>query len=104
MVQLEALVAVASLAVHAALGGLLLLRRLTDVTHDRDGRAGGLAVALNDALQSEVTEQHADAALAKVYVVLAAWAWDGGDPGSHRPSAPPRGRDRAWRGGVEEAE
>lgn len=97
VVQLEALIAVASLAVHTALCSLLLLRRLTDVTHDCDGGPGSLAVALNYALQSEVTEQHADAALAKVYVMLAAWAWDGGDPGSHRPSAPPRGRDRAWR-------
>lgn len=91
MVQLEALVAVAGLAVHAALCGLLLLRRLADVAHDCDGRAGRLAVALDDALQGEVTEQHTDAALAEVDVVLTAGARDGGDPGSHRASAPPRG-------------
>lgn len=97
VVQLEALVTVARLAVHAALCGLLLLRRLTDVAHDGDGCAGGLPVALHDALQGEVTEQHADAALTEVDVVLAARAWDGGDPGSHRTSAPPRGRDGAWR-------
>lgn len=97
VVQLEALVAVAGLAVHTALGGLLQLRRLTDVAHDCDGGASGLAVALDDALQGEVAEQHADATLAEVNVVMAAWAWDGGDPGSHRPSAPPWGRDGAWR-------
>lgn len=97
VVQLEALVTVAGLAVHAALGGLLLLWRLADVAHDGNGSAGGLTVALHNALQREVTEQHADAALAKVDVVLAAGAWDGGDTGSHRPSAPARGRDGAWR-------
>ena len=91
VVQLEAFVTVAGLAVHAALSGLLLLRRLADVTHDCDGRAGRLPVALDDALQGEVTEQHADAALAKVDVMLTAGARDGGDPGSHRASAPPRG-------------
>ncbi len=89
VVQLEALIAVASLAVHTALGGLLQLRRLTDVAHDRDGGAGRLAVALDDALQCEVAEQHADAALTEVDVVLAARARDGGDPRGHRPSAPP---------------
>lgn len=83
MVHLEALVAVARLAVHAALGGLLLLRRLADVAHDGHGRAGRLAVALHDALQGEVAKQHADAPLAEVDVVLAAGAWDGGDPWSH---------------------
>lgn len=93
MVHLEALVAVASLAVHAALCGFLLLRRFADVAHDGDGGAGGLPVALDDALQGEVAEQHADAALAEVDVVLAAWARDGGDPGSHGPPAPPGGRD-----------
>lgn len=97
VVQLEALVAEASLAVHAALCSLLQLWRLTDVTHDGDGCAGGLAVALDDVLQGEVAEQHADAALAEVDVVLASRARDGGDPQSHRTSAPPRGRDGAWR-------
>lgn len=91
MVQLEALVAVAGLAVHTALSSLLLLWRLTDVTHDRDGCSGRLAVALDDAFQSEVAEQHTDATLTEVYVMLAARAWDSGDPGSHRPPAPPRG-------------
>lgn len=90
VVQFEALVTVARLAVHAALRGLLRWR-LANVTHDGDGCAGGLAVALDDALQGEVTEQHADAALAEVDVMLAAGARDGGDPGSHRPSAPTRG-------------
>lgn len=97
VVQLEALIAVASLAVHTALCSLLLLWRLTDVTHDCDGRTRSLAVALDDVLQGEVTKQHADAALTEVDVMLAAGAWDGGDPRSHRPSAPPRGRDGAWR-------
>lgn len=97
VVQLKALITVASLAVHTALCGFLLLWRLADVAHDCDGRAGSLAVALDDALQGEVTEQHADAALAQVDVVLAAGARDGGDPGSHRPSAPAWGRDGAWR-------
>lgn len=96
VVQLEALVTVASLAVHAALGRLLLLWRLADVAHDGDSGAGRLAVAFDDALQGEVAEQHADAALPQVNVVLAAGARDGGDPGGHRPSAPARGRDRAW--------
>jgi len=97
MVQLEALVTVAGLAVHAALRSLLLQWRLTGVTHDGDGCPGGLAVALDDVLQGEVTEQHADAALTEVDVMLAARAWDGGDPGSHGASPPPRGRDGAWR-------
>lgn len=83
VMQLEALVAVASLAVHAALRGLLLLCRLADVTHDCDGGPGGLAIALDNALKGEVTEQHANATLTKVDVVLAAGAWDGGDPGGH---------------------
>lgn len=96
VVQLEALVAVAGLTVHAALCSLLLLGGLTDVTHDGDSRSGRLAVALNDALQGEVTKQHADSALTEVNVVLTAWAWDGGDSGSHRASAPPWGRDGAW--------
>lgn len=104
VVQLEALVAVAGLAVHAALRGLLLLWRLTDVAHDCDSCPGSLAVALDDAFQSEVAKQHADAALAEVYVVLAAWARDGGDPGSHGASAPPRGRDGAWGRGEEASE
>lgn len=102
VVQLEALVAVAGLAVHAALGGLLLLRRLADVAHDGDGGAGRLPVALHDALQGEVAEQHADAALAQVDVVLAARARDGGDPRGHRASAPARGRDGAWKGAEED--
>lgn len=93
VVQLEAFITVARLAVHAALGCLLLLWRLTDVAHDCDGRAGSLAVALNNAFQSEVAEQHANATLAEVNVVLAPWAWDGGDPGSHRASTPPWRRD-----------
>lgn len=71
--------------------------RFTDVTHDCNGRAGSLPVTLDDALQGEVTEQHADAALSQVDVMLAARARDGGDPGSHRPSAPARGWDRTWR-------
>lgn len=83
VVQLEALVTVASLAVHAALGRLLLLWRLADVAHDGDSGAGRLAVALNNALQGEVAEQHADATLSEVDVVLAAGARDGGDPGGH---------------------
>lgn len=91
VVHLEALVAVAGFAVHAALGGLLLLQRLADVAHDGDGSAGRLPVALHDALQSEVAEEHADAALAQVDVVLAARARDGGDPRGHGSSAPARG-------------
>lgn len=96
VVQLEALVTEAGLAVHAALCSLLL-RRLTDVARDGDGRAGGLAVALDDVLQGEVAEQHADAALAEVDVVLAARARDGGYPWSHGASTPPGGRHGAWR-------
>lgn len=91
MVQLETLVAVARLAVHAALRGFLLQRRLADVAHDGDGRASRLSVALDNVLQGEVAEQHADAALAEVDVVLAAGARNGGDPGSHGASAPPWG-------------
>lgn len=89
VVQFEALVTVASLAVHAALGRLLLLWRFADVAHDCDGGAGSLPVALNYALQGDVAEQHANAAFAQINVMLAAWAWDGGDTGSHRPPAPP---------------
>lgn len=96
VVQLEALVAVAGPAVHAALGGLLLLGGLADIAHDGDGGAGRLAVALHDALQGEVPKQHADAALAQVDVVLAAGAGNGGDPRGHRPPAPPWGGDGAW--------
>ena len=83
MVQLEALITIASLAVHTALRSLLLLCRFADVAHDCHSSAGSLAVALNNALQGEVTEQHTDATLAEVNVMLAARAWDGGDPGSH---------------------
>lgn len=96
VVQFEALIAVASFAVHATLGGLLL-RRLTDVAHDGDGCPGGLAIPLHNALQGEVAEEHADAALTKVDVMLAAGARDGGDPGSHGPSAPSWGGNGAWR-------
>lgn len=96
VVQLETLVTVARLAVHAALC-CLLLWRLADVAHDGDGCAGSLPVALHDALQGEVSEQHADAAFAQIYVMLAAWARDGGDPGSHRSSAPSRRGDWTWR-------
>lgn len=91
VVQFEALIAVAGLAVHAALCGLLLLRRFADVAHDGDRGASGLSVPLHDALQGEVAEQHADAALAQIDVMLAAWTRDGGDLGSHRAPAPPRG-------------
>lgn len=83
MVQLETLITVTGLAVHTALSGLLLLWRLADVAHDCNGRASSLAIALDDALQGEVAEQHADATLTEVDVVLAAGARDGGDPGSH---------------------
>lgn len=96
VVQLEALVAVAGPAVHAALGGLLLLRGLAHVANDCHGGASGLTVALHDALQREVPEQHADAAFAEVNVVLAAGARDGGDPRGHRPPAPPWGGDGTW--------
>lgn len=96
VVQLETLVTVARLAVHAALC-CLLLWRLADVAHDGDGCAGSLPVALHDALQGEVSEQHADAAFAQIYVMLAAWARDGGDPGSHRSSTPSRRGDGTWR-------
>lgn len=96
VVELEALVAVASPAVHAALGGLLLWR-LADVAHDRHGGASRLAVALHDALQGEVPKQHADAAFAEVDVVLAAGARNGGDPRGHRPPAPPWGGDGTWK-------
>lgn len=102
VVKLETLIAVAGLAVHAALGGFLLLWRLTDVAHDGDGSAGCLPVALHDALQGEVAEQHANAALAKVNVMLAARARNGGDPWGHRASAPARGRNGAWRGAEED--
>lgn len=98
VVQLEALVAVASPAVHAALGGLLLWR-LADVAHDCHGGARGLAVALHDALQGEVAKQHADAAFAQVDVVPAAGAGNGGDPRGHRAPAPPWGGDGAWQEG-----
>lgn len=99
VVQLEALVAVAGPAVHAALGGLLLLRRLADVAHDCHGGASSLPVALDDALQGEVPEEHADAALAQVDVVLAAGARNGGDPRGHRPPAPAWGGDGTWQEG-----
>lgn len=101
VVQLEALVTVASLAVHAALRRLLLVGRFADVAHDCDGRAGSLSVAFDDVLQGEVAEQHADAAFAEVDVMLAARARDGGDPGSDGTSSPARRRDGTWRG-VEE--
>lgn len=98
VVQLEALVAVARPAVHAALGGLLLWR-LAHAAHDGHGGASRLAVALHDALQGEVPKQHADAAFAQVDVVLAARARNGGDPRGHRPSAPSLGGDGTWREG-----
>jgi len=91
VMQLEALITVAGLAVHAALCSLLLLWRFTDVTHDCDGCSGSLSVTLNDALQCEVAKQHADAALAQVDVMPTAWAGDGGHSRSNGTSAPARG-------------
>lgn len=90
VVQLEALIAVARLAVHAALGGLLHSRRLAQVAHDGDSGTGRLPVALHNALQREVSEEHADAPLAQLYVTLATWAWEAGDTGGDR-GAPPAG-------------
>lgn len=81
VVQLEALVAVAGLAVHAALGGLLHSRWLAQVAHDSDCGTGRLPVALHNALQREVAEEHADTPLAQLYVTLATWAWEAGDAG-----------------------
>lgn len=88
--QLEALVAVAGPAVHAALGGLVG-RRLTRTTHDGHGRAGRLTVALHDTLQREVPEEHADPALPEVDVMLTPGTRERGDAGSDR-GAPPTGR------------
>lgn len=102
MVHLETLITVAGLAVHTALSSFLMLRRLADITHDGDGRTCRLAVALDYVLQGEVPEEHTDATLAEVDVVLAAGARDGGYSGGHRPSPPSRGRDGAWRGAKEE--
>ena len=101
VVQLEALVAVAGLAVHAALGGLLRRqRRLAHVAHDGHGGTGRLPVALHDVLQREVAEEHADAALAQLDVVLAARARDGRDAGGHRVPPPAGRRHGTWgRGG-----
>ena len=99
VVQLEALVAVASLAVHAALGGLLRRqRRLAHVAHDGHGGARRLPVALHDVLQREVAEEHADAPLAQLDVVLAARAGDGRDAGGHRVPPPAGRRDGTWGG------
>lgn len=81
VVQLEALVAVACLAVHAALGGLLHSRWLAHIAHDGDSGTGRLPVALHNSLQCEVAEEHADAPLAQLYVTLATWAWEAGDAG-----------------------
>lgn len=81
VVQLEALVAVARLTVHAALGGLLNSRRLANVAHDGDRGTGRLPVAFHDALQCEVAEEHVDAAFAQLYVTLATWTWKAGDAG-----------------------
>lgn len=81
VVHLEALVAVARLAVHAALGGFLYGGWLAHVAHDGHGRAGRLPVALHNALQREVAEEHADAPLAQLYVALATWAREAGDAG-----------------------
>lgn len=96
VVEFEAFVTVASLAVHAALGSLLLLRRLTDVTHDGNGCTGRLTVALHYALQSKVAKQHTDSTFTKVDIMLAAGACDRGDTWGHRSSAPARGWDGAW--------
>lgn len=91
VVQLEALVAVTGLAVHAALGGLLQRGRLANVAHDGDGGSRRLPVALHDALQREVAEEHANAPLAEVDVVLATGTREGGDAGSDG-GPPPSGR------------
>lgn len=87
VVELEALVAVAGLAVHAALGGLLL-GRLAHVAHDGHGGAGRLPVALHNAFQGEVPEEHAHAPLTQVHIVLAAWARESGNAGGHRATSP----------------
>lgn len=79
MVQLKALVAIARLAVHAALGGLLHSRWLAHIAHDGHSSTGRLSVALYNTLQGEVAEEHADAPLTQFYVTLTAWAWEAGD-------------------------
>lgn len=71
VVDLEAFIAVAGTAVHAALGGLLG-GRLAEVTHDGRGRPSRLPVPLHDRLQGEVTEQATDPSFSKVHVVLTA--------------------------------
>lgn len=91
VVHLEALVAEAGLAVHAALGGLLD-GRLADVTHDGHGCSGRLTVTLHDALQSEVPEEHADPSLPEINVMLTAGTREGGDPGSDGGAPPSRRR------------
>lgn len=93
MVQLKAFVTVAGLAVHAALRGLLYDGRLTHVTHDGNGGACRLSVALHDALQRKVPEQHTDAPLTEIDITLAAGAREGGDARRDR-RAPPTGRGR----------
>lgn len=81
VVQLKALIAVACLAVHAALGGLLHSRRLAHIAHDGHSSTGRLSVALHNALQREVAEKHADASLTQFDVALTAWAWEACDAG-----------------------
>lgn len=90
VMHLEAFVAVAGLAVHAALGGFLN-GRFTHVTHDGHGRAGCLTVAFYDALQREVTEEHADPSLPKIDVMLAPGTGEGGDS-RRNGGTPPSGR------------
>lgn len=79
VIQLEALIAVARLAIHAALGSFLHSRRLAHVAHDGDSCTGRLPVALHNTFQCEVAEEHADAPLAQLYVTLTTWAWEAGD-------------------------
>lgn len=82
VVELKTFIAVACLAVHATLGGLLHIRRLAHVAHDSNSGTGRLPVALHNVLQRKVAEEHADAPLAKFNVTLATGAGEAGDTGS----------------------
>lgn len=67
MVNLEALVAEAGTAIHAAFCGFLDWR-FAKVTHDGSGSAGRLSVAFYYSLQSKVSKKAINASLSKVHI------------------------------------
>lgn len=82
VVELEALVAEAGLALGAALGGLQL-RGFAELAHDGGADVDGLAVTLHHPLQRQVAEEAAQTPFAQIHVPLASRAGEADGLGVH---------------------